>query len=416
MAAKKKPLDYNKLRKELFNRTEGYAFSVRKHYMDAYSQIIELVKDTELEPGKPFSFKGYGYSEAVNPILRGMYSKVYQTIRGGVETEWLKANEHNDELVKAVFGKDSIEDNHFARYFKRNQDAMDAFFARKSADGGLNLSQRVWRYTGEYIDELEDTLDLALGEGTAANRLAAQVKRYLNEPDRWYRRFRVKTGEDEFGNPVYGLKWKRRVWDDELGTYKWIDDKPSKYHPGQGVYRSSARNAQRLARTETNIAYRTADYERWAELDFVVGIEIKVSNNHPVSDICDLLAGRYPKDFKWSGWHPNCRCFMEPVLASEECTDKMLDNILEGNDPLEGVVSEDEVRKLPREFNEWLQENEDRLEAAKERGTVPYFIRDNEDRVNEALNWHPGLTPQEIAAQRHAARTPEQIEAIKKAW
>ena len=44
----------------------------------------------------------------------------------------------------------------------------------------------------------------------------------------------------------------------------------------------------------------TADYERWQQLDFVVGIEIKLSNNHtlngmPFTDICDKLKGRYPK-------------------------------------------------------------------------------------------------------------------------
>ena len=42
-----------------------------------------------LEDGKPFSFADYGYSEEVTPILRDMYSRVYQIIRGGVEKEWL---------------------------------------------------------------------------------------------------------------------------------------------------------------------------------------------------------------------------------------------------------------------------------------------------------------------------------------
>ena len=35
-----------------------------------------------------------------------------------------------------------------------------------------------------------------------------------------------------------------------------------------------------LAVTETNAAYRTADHERWQNLDFVVGIEIHLSGNH----------------------------------------------------------------------------------------------------------------------------------------
>ena len=254
-----KYMNEKKLQQELFKRTEGYAAAVRQIYLDSLSKIIEIVKGTELEDGKPFSFSEYGYSEEVTPILRNMYSRVYQTIRNGVEKEWLLSNENNDDLVKSVFGEQSIVDKHFARFFQRNMDAMDAFFARKTKDG-LNLSQKVWKYTGMYKEELEKTLELAIGEGTPANRLASQIQKYLQEPDRFYRRFRVKIGEDENGNPVYGRKWKRRVFDKETDTYKWIDDNPKKYHPGSGVYRSSYRNAQRLARTETNIAYRSADY------------------------------------------------------------------------------------------------------------------------------------------------------------
>ena len=39
----------------------------------------------------------------------------------------------------------------------------------------------------------------------------------------------------------------------------------------------------------------TADYERWQQLDFVVGIRIELSNNHTLNDkkfhdICDELS------------------------------------------------------------------------------------------------------------------------------
>ena len=372
-----KYINEKKLQQELFKRTEGYAAEVRKIYLDSLGKIIELVKGTELEDGKPFSFSDYGYSEDVTPILRNMYSQTYQTIRNSVQKEWLLSNENNDALVKSVFGERSIEDNHFARFFLRNMEAMDAFFARKTKDG-LNLSQKVWKYTGMYKEELEKTLDLAIGEGIPANRLATKIKEYLNDPDRWYRRFRVKIGEDENGNPIYGRKWKRRVYDQTTETYKWVDDDPKKYHPGKGVYRSSYRNAQRLARTETNIAYRTADFTRWGQLDFVVGIEIKLSNNHPVHDICDDLKGIYPKTFKWTGWHPNCRCYQVPVLAKDEEIEKMLDKLLEDeNATLEN--SENEVKEVPRQFTEWVKNNDERIRAAKAKGTLPYFLRDNKE-------------------------------------
>ena len=406
--AKKKYIDYKKMQAELFNRTEGYAANVRIIYQQAFERIINLVKGTELEDGKPFSFADYGYSEEVTPILRDMYSRVYQVIRGGVEKEWLASNENNDALVKSVFGEQSIKDNHFARFFKRNKEAMDAFFARKSGDGGLNLSQKVWRYTGMFRDELENTLDLAIGEGVPANRLAAQIKKYLQDPDKFYRRFRIKVGKDENGQPIYGRKWKRRVWDKEANSYKWVDDSPKHFHPGRGVYRSSARNAQRLARTETNIAYRTADFERWAQLDFVVGIEIKLSNNHPVSDICDDLKGVYPKTFRWKGWHPNCRCYQVPVLAKQEELDEMLDKILDGDNPAT-VECEEKVKELPSQFTGWMQANEQRIKDATEKGTLPYFLRDNEKVI------YPP-TAKEIAKARHEARTEAEANAIRQRW
>lgn len=388
--AKKKYIDYKKQQQELFKRTEGYAAEVRAIYLEAMGEIINLVKGTELEDGKPFSFAEYGYSEEVTPILRNMYSRTYQVIRGGVQKEWLQSNEHNDELVKSVFGEHSIEDHHFARYFLRNKEAMDAFFARKTGEEGLNLSQKVWKYNGMFKEELENALDLAIGEGTPANRLATKIKGYLQEPDKFYRRFRVKIGEDENGNPIYGRIWKRRIWDKESESYKWVNDDPKKYHPGQGVYRSSYRNAQRLARTETNIAYREADFTRWQQLDFVVGVEIKLSNNHPVWDICDDLKGVYPKGFKWVGWHPNCRCYMVPVLAKEEELDQMLDKILNGEDP--GSVVTDSPKDLPDQFQTWVKDNEERYAKAEAKGTLPYFIKDNKKAVDQILN---PLTPEQ---------------------
>lgn len=376
-----KYVDYKKMQEQLLKRTDGYAANVRIIYQRAFEEIIDLVKGTELEDGKPFSFSDYGYGEEVGKILRSMYSQIYQVIRGGVQKEWLTSNENNDGLVKSVFGEQSLDDVRFSKLFQRNKEAMDAFFARKSADGGLNLSQRVWKYTGMFRHELENTLDLAIGEGTPANRIAAKIKQYLDEPDKWYRRFRVKIGEDEDGNPVYGRKWKRRIWDNESDSYKWIDDNPKDYHPGKGVYRSSARNAQRLARTETNMAYRMADYERWQQLDFVIGIEIKRSNHYYPCTVCESLKGIYPKTFKWKGWHPNCRCFQVPVLAKDDEIEKMLEKILDGESTAT-VPCDGKLTKLPKHFTDWMDENESRISGARERGTLPYFIRDNERLIN----------------------------------
>ena len=62
-----------------------------------------------------------------------------------------------------------------------------------------------------------------------------------------------------------------------------------------------------LERTEINMAYRKAEQERWKSFDFVVGYEVKITQNGKhVEDICDCLKGKYRKDFKFMGWHPSC--------------------------------------------------------------------------------------------------------------
>ena len=68
--AKRKYIDYKKQQAELFKRTESYAANVGAAYRSALTEIINLVKGTELEAGKPFSFAEYGYSDEVTPILR----------------------------------------------------------------------------------------------------------------------------------------------------------------------------------------------------------------------------------------------------------------------------------------------------------------------------------------------------------
>jgi hypothetical protein len=109
-------------------------------------------------------------------------------------------------------------------------------------------------------------------------------------------------------------------------------------------------------------------------MDFIVGYEIKTSqSNHEVSDICDELAGKYPKDFQWTGWHPLCRCYSIPIIK----TDK---------EYLEDAPSASEVKDVPNNFKQWVEDNKERIAAARERGTEPYFLRDNAQQVDGILN------------------------------
>ena len=306
------------------------------------------------DPSRVFSFDDYPIThERVRTLLSQLESAIETAVVNGVEAEWTLANNKCSALSQRVFGNNvgRLSQAQYRRYFSNNAEAQQAFLARK--EHGLNLSERVWRYTTDFRKDIELGLDIGIRNGLDADEMSRELRQYLQQPEKLFRRVR-----DEHGNLV-------------------LSQRASEYHPGQGVYRSSYKNARRLAVTETNMAYRTAEYDRIQSLDFVVGIEIKLSNNHtcngiPLHDICDDLCGRYPKDFKFTGWHPHCRCHVVTILKTEE--ELMQENaaILRGEEPSSESVNR--VDDVPDNFKEWLATNEERAKYAK---SIPYFIKDN---------------------------------------
>ena len=387
----KKKIDYGKAAKMLFSRTEHYADNVRRLYATATDELLKLsAMKTPNGVSAAFSFSdNKRLSEQANAILRALYSGVYNEIKGGVIAEWGNANKSCDALITSIFGRKVKEDNHYARFFARNKESVDAFFKRKSEYGGLNLSQRVWKYVGDFKTEMEMALSVAMGEGKSAATISREVRKYLQRPDMMFRRFRVKTGEQDIfdadGNvvgkePVYGRVWKRKVVDAVTGNVSWQTVNLKDYSFGRGVYRSSYKNAMRLARTETNMAYRTADQERWRQLDFVIGYRVVLSDNHPEPDICNDLSakrgekgsrGVYPKDFVFKGWHPQCRCYVVPILADEKEFDKMQEAIL-NDEPI--PESKSVIREPNKYFQDWWKSNKSRVAEAQ---SLPYWVKDN---------------------------------------
>lgn len=341
----------------LFSRTEGYARNVSRYYTAAVEALLDLAATADMNPDEVFRFSDHKrLSAKATNILRGLYSAVYQEIRRGVAAEWEYANLSADAMITSLFGKDLQEDNHFARWFARNQEAMDSFFSRKEAHGGLNLSQKVWKYTGQLKEEMEIALSVSLGRGDSAATVSRQVRQYLRDPNRLFRRVR-----DAEGN----LKLSKRA---------------AAFHPGRGEYRSSYKNAMRLTRTETNMAYRAADCDRWSRIPFVVGMEVKRSNHPFGCEVCEALQGKYPKDFVFTGWHPQCRCYIVPVLASEEERMAYHRAVLNGED-VSGWHFKGEITEPHEGFRKWVKENEERIENAQ---SLPYWMRDNGKYVKGA--------------------------------
>lgn len=337
-----------------YRTTEQYAAAVQALFDRATLAMAQSAARRKIDPDKPFSFDDYPEVKAeLKKIVGQLATQLQTTIESGSKNQWLFACDKNDGFIASIMDTSKLSKARLKKMQDRNLDALSTFQGRKV--GGMDLSQRVWRYVGQYRDQLETALDVGLGEGRSAQELARDVKKNLRDPDRLFRRVRDKRGNLVLSKAVRA------------------------FHPGQGVYRSSVKNAQRLTRSEINMAYRESDFLRWQQLDFVAGFEIHRSNHEPLCKckMCDRLQGRYPKTFKFKGWHPQCMCYAVPILMDEETFDENelgdLKAALYGTE-YKKKQAKNIVVDVPDGFKEWVAEN---MEASAGWASTPYFIKDN---------------------------------------
>ena len=381
-----------------YKTTAAYTRAVNALFDKATSDIAEVAHRENYDPDKPFSFDDYPKAKAqLQKVVKGLASKMQAVIETGSRRQWLFACHKNDEFIASIIDTTKLTKGRLQKMQDRNLDALQSFQARKV--GGMSLADRVWKYTEQYKAQIELGLDVGLGEGRSAAQLSMDLRQNLQDPNRLFRRVRDKRGNLQLSKAAKA------------------------FHPGQGVYRSSYKNAMRLTRSEINMAYREADHLRWQQLDFVVGFEVHRSNHEPKCKcvLCERLVGKYPKWFKFKGWHPQCLCYATAILMDEDDFDKQelsdLKSALKGTE-YRKLSAKNEVTELPDGFKDWVAENE-----AKQANwaSTPYFIKDNfvDGDLSKGLVYvkaEKPLTLLEKAAIRHKNRTTEQVESIQKRW
>lgn len=336
--AKAKTPSQKKAYDALNKRLLKYVAMVRAIYDNLNLEASKIASHTpyDAEGEKPFKFKDYpATTDSVKKLQQRFVNDLGTVIMSGTSQEWKNSNELQDlladKVIKAYGAKRGT--TRTKKYYQVNNDALKAFQQRRI--NGMNLSQNLWNQAENYKQGLEFALSSAIEKGMSAVTLSKRVSRYLNDFESLRKDYKARYG-------------------------KAVDCHDCEYR------------SIRLARSEINMAYRTAEQTRWQQMDFILGYEIKLSHSHPCHDICDDLKGRYPKSFKWVGWHPNDLCYVVPIIKSEE---KWWED--EGNHG----TDYDEITDVPQGFKTWVANNQDRISKAEKRGTLPYFVRDNRERV-----------------------------------
>lgn len=324
--------------KGLSRRLAGYMLQVRNIYDRLNEKVASLVESVGYDGSTEFFFADFPEVKRDLLLLQRQFVGEMQTlIYSGTSVEWKNSNIFQDLVAnKALkYYRAQVSGERFKHYFDSNSDQLKAFQARK--DKGLNLSTKLWKQADIYKESLEATISTAIEKGMSATTLSKRISRYLKE------------------------------WPSLQADYQERYGKATRCHDCEY-------NSIRLARNEISMAYRTAEQLRWQKFDFILGYKIKLSDSHPRYDICDDLAGDYPKDFKFRGWHPNCLCFTVPIVMSEE--EYWSDN------------REDSPNKIitpPENFSKWVYDNSTKIQEAENRGTLPYWIKDNKMLVSQSI-------------------------------
>jgi len=334
-------------------------------YGSTYQGVLQLSQVRRaISEGRPFTFEPN--RPETKALIRSLDTLAKQTdrlLQDSVTLAWQKGEASVTNACFSAFGRTAAGRDAVRAIADRAREDLrgrgvsaGAYYTQKH--GGLNISDRVWGNSLFGKQEIEEIIQQGILQGKSADEISRSVRGYLNNPSKLFRRVRNKeTGELELSRNA------------------------KNYHPGRGVYRSSYQNALRLARTEVNAAYRRAEWESYQNNPLITGYRIELSNNHTtlikgkrvaLRDICDELAGEYPKTFQWTGWHPQCRCRMVPIFIKEGDFRARIRALAAGK--LDEWKAGNTVTEPPRAFTDWVAENADRLKAGKQ---MPYFVADN---------------------------------------
>ena len=269
---------------------------------------------------------------AVDRELLNLESMLYANISAFQKDGWDRAERKNDDFISQFIKGMSISSATKDGMFAHSLSAFETLKNDIDANG-FKLSDRVWNITQQTKSQLEFYLDSGVVAGRNANGISSDIRQILQNPQKRFRRIRNEKGELVLSQPM------------------------KNYHPGQGVYRSAYKNALRTSATTTNIAYRSADYERWSKQDFILGIEVhRSANNRGPCKICDAMVGKYPKTFKFTGFHPFCICFATPItMEPEDFADFLLNDT---------VPQGQTITDIPQAAKDFVCENKDGLQSA----------------------------------------------------
>lgn len=235
--------------------------------------------------------RDYLYSLPPESLQRKYYNELLAYIERNIQ-------ELNDDLVKQIAQGRELAISVFTEYAKENfekiadgiwnaTDIEEMFtainkraliaLATRTKAYGLKVSDRVWRISQDVRRQLTQAIEDGIAAGRDPRKVARDIQALLNP----------------------GVRTELRK-----ETRKRL-----------AAPKDVCMEAMRLAVTEMQHAAHEATIMSYYHMPTCEGFIWKLSNNHPIRDICDEYANKFfDKDMVPSKPHPWCRCYLVPKM------------------------------------------------------------------------------------------------------
>jgi hypothetical protein len=171
---------------------------------------------------------------------------------------------------------------------------------------GVRFSDKVWLSNRNVTANVMRQVQFGAIDGLGVAEIGRQVNRYLADPE----------GTARQAGVIAGLRTRARKARDEGDAerakrlFDAAKERELQLPPATpGVYRSPAKNAERLIRTEFAKATQRSIEEYGKGRSWAVGVSWNLSGSHPEPDVCDPFVGIYHIGDLPSVPHPNCLCY-----------------------------------------------------------------------------------------------------------
>ena len=160
--------------------------------------------------------------------------------------------------------------------------------------GGFTFAESVWDMTYQAQRSIRRAINVAVVTGRSASAVSRDIRGFLEEPRKLFRRVRDKRGRLQLSRTARA------------------------YHPGTGVYRSSFKNAMRVARSELNRAFREGQIRYALKKPWINEIVWRIGGPNPC-ETCDGWDGTaFPVAEVPDTPHPHCMCWLETVIVGSK--------------------------------------------------------------------------------------------------